>query len=290
MKLPDFEFKSPTTVEEAVAMLMEADGEAKLLAGGQSLLPVMAFRLAAPAVLVDLSRVAALKGIRVDDRGVHIGAMTTWRDIEDDQRLKTAAPLVSAAIEYIAHYQIRNRGTIGGSLSHADPSAEMPGVVVTCDALLEVVSSDGTRLVPADEFFQGPLTTCLDPVEILTAVHFPLWSARRLWAFEEFAQRRGDFAYAGIALHYETSAKGAIEDAHVGLIGATSVPRRLAVAEAALNGRQLDEATIAAAARAASAAAEAEDDIHASGAYRRSLVGTLVERALIAASIRAVAA
>ncbi|HMJ45178.1 MAG TPA: FAD binding domain-containing protein, partial [Pseudolabrys sp.] len=126
MKLPDFEFKSPTTVEEAVAMLMEADGEAKLLAGGQSLLPVMAFRLAAPAVLVDLARVAALKGIRVDDRGVRIGAMTTWRDIEDDQRLKTAAPLVSAAIEYIAHYQIRNRGTIGGSLSHADPSAEMP--------------------------------------------------------------------------------------------------------------------------------------------------------------------
>jgi aerobic carbon-monoxide dehydrogenase medium subunit len=286
MKLPDFEFKSPGTVDEAVAMLMEADGEAKLLAGGQTLLPVMAFRLATPAVLVDLSGVATLKGIRLDDRGVHIGAMTTWRDIEDDHRLKMAAPLVSAVIEHIAHYQIRNRGTIGGSLSHADPSAEMPGVVVACDALVEIASSEGTRLVPAHEFFQGPLTTCLGPAEILTTVHFPLWPATRSWAFEDFAQRRGDFAYAGIALHYETSATDTIEDAHIGLIGATSVPRRLTDAEVALNGRRLDEATMAGAACAASIAAEAEDDLRASGAYRKALVSTLVERALIAASTR----
>jgi carbon-monoxide dehydrogenase medium subunit len=287
MKLPDFEFKSPATVAEAVGMLMEADGEAKLLAGGQTLLPVMAFRLAAPAILIDLSGVQELKGISIDDTGVRIGAMTTWRDIEDDQRLRTAAPLVSAAIEHIAHYQIRNRGTIGGSLSHADPAAEMPGVVVACDACLEIVGSNGMRSVPANEFFLGPLTTCLSADEVLTAVRFPPWPATRLWAFEEFAQRRGDFAYAGIALFHETGATGLVENAHIGLIGATSVPRRLGVAEAALNGRRLDGATIAAAAQLASSEADAEDDIHASAAYRKALVGTLLERALKAAAERA---
>lgn len=290
MKLPDFELKSPATVEEAVAMLLAADGDAKLLAGGQTLLPVMAFRLATPAVLIDLSGVAALKGIRVDGDGVHIGGMTTWREIEDDARLKTAAPLVAAAIEHIAHYQIRNRGTIGGSLSHADPAAEMPGVVVACDAAIEIAGPEGVRNVPAHAFFEGPLTTCIGPAEVLTAVHFPSWAPTRAWAFEEFAQRRGDFAYAGIALHYRSGKAGTVDDAHIGLIGATSVPRRLGDAEAALNGRRLDATTIASAAAAASMAAEADDDVHASAAYRKSLVGTLVERALAAASARATAA
>jgi carbon-monoxide dehydrogenase medium subunit len=286
MKLPHFEFKSPATVDEAVGMLLEADGEAKLIAGGQTLLPVMAFRLAAPALLIDLSGIASLKGISVSANGVSIGAMTTWREIGDDARLWTAAPLVAAVIEHIAHYQIRNRGTIGGSLSHADPSAEMPGVVVACEAEIEIAGPEGVRRVTAEDFFQAPLTTCLEPADVLVAVHFPPWMPKRAWAFEEFAQRRGDFAYAGIALHYMTDDRGLIHDAHIAVIGATSFPRRLTDAEAALNGDALGAATISAAAKAAEAAAEGDDDIHATGAYRKALVCTLVERALSAASQR----
>lgn len=286
MKLPAFEYRSPNSVAEVIRILADEQGEAKIIAGGQSLVPVMAYRFASPSVLIDLARVEGLRGIVIDDAGVCIGAMTRWREIEDHVGLRTACPLAGAAVAHIAHYQIRNRGTIGGSLAHADPSAEMPGIVVTCDAHIDVEGPSGTRCIAAQDFFLGPLTTCLAEDEVLKAVRFPAWPAGRRWAFDEFAQRRGDFAFAGIALYYDVQDDGSVGNAHVGVIGATDVPRRLTPVEQVLNGRQLDDALVAQAARIAAASVTPGDDLHASAAYRRSLVGTLVERALITASTR----
>ncbi len=286
MKLPSFDYQSPTSLAEVIRILSEEQGEAKIIAGGQTLVPVMAFRLVNPTVLVDLALVPELKGITIDDAGVSIGAMVRWRDIGDDVRLRTACPLAAAAIEHIAHYQIRNRGTIGGSLAYADSAAEMPGIVVTCEAQLELAGPSGTRLVAASDFFVGPLTTCLAEDEVLVAVRFPAWPARRRWAFDEFAQRRGDFAFAGIALYYDELADGSAVNTHVGVIGATDVPRRLEAVEQAINGKRLDDAVIAAAAAVASVSVDPRDDMYCSAAYRRALVGTLVERTLLTASTR----
>src|SRR5947207_10223501 len=163
MKLPPFEYACPTTVSEAVALLASHDGEAKALAGGQSLVPMMAFRLAAPALLVDLRKLDELRRISITHEGVALGALVRWRDIEDDIRLRTAHPLLVAAIMHVAHYQIRNRGTVGGSIAHADPAAEMPGIAVTCEAQIAVVGKSGARVIPAADFFVGPLMTALEP-------------------------------------------------------------------------------------------------------------------------------
>jgi carbon-monoxide dehydrogenase medium subunit len=286
MKLPPFEYKSPTSLAEAVAILAAEGGGARPLAGGQSLLPVLAFRLAAPSILVDLRRIPDLRRITIDDKGVHLGAMTRWRDIEDDKRLRTAHPLLVAAIGHVAHYQIRNRGTVGGSLAHADPATEMPGIAVTCDAEIEVVGPSGARTLAAADLFVGPLTTSLQPDEIITGVRLPPWPRARRWGFEEFSKRRGDYALAAVAACYDEDEKGRARDAHIGVIGAADTPIRLSAAEQVLNGRAIDDATIAAAARAASEAVDPPDDIHAPPAYRRALVGTLLERALKRASLR----
>src|SRR5258705_671653 len=200
MKLPAFDYACPTTLPEAVQLLASGDGEAKALAGGQSLVPMLAFRLAQPALLVDLRKLSDLRGIRISEKGVTLGAMVRWRDIEDDKRLNTAHPLLKAAIAHVAHYQIRNRGTVGGSLAHADPAAEMPGIAVTCDAEIAVVGTSGQRVIKAADFFQGPLMTALTSDEIIVEVRLPAWPAGRRWGFEEFARRRGDFAIAAAAL------------------------------------------------------------------------------------------
>ncbi len=284
MKLPPFEYASPTTLVEAIALLAAGAGTAKAIAGGQSFVPVMAFRLAAPGLLVDLRRVPGLDRIDIDDKGVRLGAKVRWRDIEDDARLRTAHPLLQAAIAHVAHYQIRNRGTAGGSLAHADPAAEMPGIAVTCDAQLVLAGSSGTRVVPAAEFFTGALSTVLADDELIVEIRLPPWPAKRRWAFEEFALRRGDFALAGVAAFYDEDASGRATNAHIGVIGACTRPHRLGQAEAALNGKVVDAAAIQSAASAASAAVDPPGDLHASAAYRRSLVGTLLERALQRAS------
>jgi carbon-monoxide dehydrogenase medium subunit len=288
MKLPSFQYRRPTSVEEAVHILADEKGAAKVIAGGQSLIPILAFRLASPTILVDLNGITGLDDIAISETGAMIGAMVRWRDLEKHHALRKACPLVVAAVGHIAHYQIRNRGTIGGSIAHADPAAEMPGVVVTCDARIEAAGKGGVRQINASDFFLSPLTTCLASDEIIKAIHFPPWPRARRWAFEEFAQRRGDFAYAGVALHYDECENGRLENAHLGVIGATHIPRRLDTVEDVLNGQKLDDSVIALAAKAASQSVEPDDDIHASAAYRRALVGTLVERALVAASKRAV--
>jgi carbon-monoxide dehydrogenase medium subunit len=279
MKLPPFEYACPATLKEAVALLASHDGEAKPLAGGQSLMPMMAFRVAQPSLLVDLRKLPDLNKIAIDKDGVRLGAMVRWRDIQDDKRLAKAHPLLQAAIAHVAHYQIRNRGTVGGSVCHADPAAEMPGIAVTCDAEMTVMGKDGQRLIKAADFFLGALTTALKPDEILVEVKLPAWPASRRFGFQEFARRRGDFAMAGVAAFYDPDG-GKAANAHVGVIGVGDRPRRLGKAETTINGNKIDEATIAGAAKVASAEVEAQDDIHASAAYRRALTGTLLERAL----------
>lgn len=284
MKFSAFEYATPATLEEAVALLAAGGGTAKAISGGQSLLPAMAFRLAAPTLLVDLRKLPGLDRITLGGDGVRLGAKVRWRDIEDDARLGTAHPLLVAAIAHVAHYQIRNRGTVGGNLAHADPASELPGVAVTCNAEIVLTGTKGTRVVRAADFFLGPLSTVLADDELVVQVRLPAWPAGRRWGFEEFARRRGDFAVAGIAAFYDPDARGVARNAHIGVIGACQSPHRLAGAEAALNGRVVDERAILEAATAAAAEVDPPTDLHASAAYRRALVKTLLERVLMRAS------
>jgi aerobic carbon-monoxide dehydrogenase medium subunit len=279
MKLPLFEYACPTSISEAVALLASHDGEAKPLAGGQSLVPMMAFRVASPSLLVDLRKLAELRQIKITTDGVTLGAMVRWCDILEDARLKTSHPLLVAAVEHVAHYQIRNRGTAGGSIAHADPAAEMPGIVVTCEAQIAVMGKAGARTIAADDFFRGPLMTALEPGEIITEIRLPAWPTKRRFGFQEFARRRGDFAMAAAAVFYDDD-NGKARNAHVGVIGVADRPLRLSSVEAVINGQKIDDAVIAKAEAAASAAVDPADDIHSSGAYRRALVGVMVERAL----------
>jgi carbon-monoxide dehydrogenase medium subunit len=284
MKLPPFEYACPTSISEAVALLVAHDGEAKLLAGGQSLVPMLAFRVAAPALLVDLRKLLELRQIKVGVGGVTLFAMARWSDILKDTRLRKAHPLLVAAIGHVAHYQIRNRGTVGGSLAHADPAAEMPGIAVTCEAKIAVIGKAGQRVIAAKDFFQGPLMTALGADEIITEIRFPAWPASRRFGFSEFARRRGDFALAAAALFYDEDGEGKAGNAHVGVIGVADAPLRLTAVENVLNGHKIDDAAIAKAEAAASAAVEPSDDIHATGAYRKTLIGVMVERALRSAA------
>jgi carbon-monoxide dehydrogenase medium subunit len=279
MKLPPFEYACPTSLSEAVALLAAHDGDAKAIAGGQSLVPMMAFRVASPSLLVDLRKLAELRQIKIAQDGVTLGAMARWREILDHAQLRAAHPLLVAAIDHVAHYQIRNRGTVGGSIAHADPAAEMPGIAVTCEAQIAVVGSSGSRVIKAADFFVGPLMTGLKADEIITEIRLPAWPAKRRWGFQEFARRRGDFAMAAAAVFYDDDG-GKARDAHVGVIGVGDRPLRLDAVERVLNGQKVDDATIAKAEAATSAAVDPPDDIHASGAYRRALAGVMVERAL----------
>src|SRR5215470_2673400 len=265
MKLPAFEYACPATLAEAVTLLASRE-EAKALAGGQSLVPMMAFRIASPSLLVDLHKLTDLRQIAIDNGGVRLGAMVRWRDIEDDGRIDAAHPLLKAAVSHVAHYQIRNRGTVGGSIAHADPAAEMPGIAVSCDAEIAVVGAAGPRVIPVDDIFIAPLTTVLAADEIITEIRLPAWPPQRRWGFREFSRRRGDFAMAAAAVFYDVDNAGRAQNAHIGAIGVGD----LTVCERA--------------GAAASAGVSPQTDIHASSAYRKSLIGTMVERALESAA------
>ena len=279
MKLPAFDYALPATIEEAVSLLASRSGNAKVISGGQSLVPMLAFRLAAPALLVDLKRLQGLNRIGITEDGVRLGAKVRWCEIDRDESLKGAHPLLVEAVRHVAHYQIRNRGTVGGSLAHADPAAEMPGIAITCEAELTIVGPQGQRVEKASNFFKGALTTSLASDEILTEVKLPPWPAGRRWAFLEFARRRGDFALAGVALFYELLA-GKITDIRIGAIGVGDIPLRLRAVETVLNGQTLDERAIEAAAAAARQSVDPPSDIHAPAEYRRALLATLLARAL----------
>ena len=280
MKFPAFDYASPASLAEAVGLLAGRREDAMLLAGGQSLMPILAFRMASPGLLVDLKNVPGLDGIGLGADGVRLGGRVRWCDIERHAGLAEAHPLLAEGTRHIAHYQIRNRGTVGGSLALADPAAELPGLAVTCDADLILTGPAGDRTVAAGDFFLGPMTTALEPDEILTELSLPAWPAGRCWGFQEFARRRGDFALAGIALHYDRDGTGRAAGTRIGVFGAGDRPHRLQAAEAAVDGTRVDEAAIAAAAAAASVEIDPMDDHHAPADYRRALVGTLVERAL----------
>ena len=286
MKLPNFEYVAPSTPAEVVKLLAEHRGEAKVIAGGQSLLPTMAFRLSQPSVLVDVRKLESLSRIAIDEAGVLLGARVRWVDIESHAELTQAHPLLVEAIRHVAHYQVRNRGTVGGSLAHADPASELPCIAVTCEAELRVLGPAGERRIKAADFFQGPLTTALRDDELILDVRLPSWPAQRRWAFSEFARRPGDFALAGVALFYELDHEQRAVNSHIGVVGACYCTSRLPQAEHALNGKAVNAESVREVAAIAAQEIDAPDDFHASAEYRRALLGTLLERSLSAAARR----
>jgi len=277
VKPPPFRYLRPDTAEGVLDALAEYGDEAKLLAGGQSLVPLLNFRLARPTVLIDLQLVDTLRGIERREGTCVVGAMTRQSEAERSQDLRSSCPLVGQALALVGHLQIRNRGTVGGSVAHADPAAELPAVVLALDAELIVRGSAGDRSVPAAEFFVGPFTTALGPDELLTHVRFPATLGARTM-FLELARRSGDFALAGVCA-IDRGARGSADVALVG-IGVGGSPVRLSTAEATVHGRELTDEVVREAAEAASAAVDPPTDIHADSDYRRELLGVLVRRAL----------
>ncbi len=270
---------APSSLDEAVSILAAHAGKARPITGGQSLIPILALRLAEPSLLVDLRNIPGLDAIVISQAGVSLGAKVRWCDIEAHVQLRSAHPLLAAAVAHIGHSQVRNRGTVGGSLAHADLAAELPGIAVTCDAEIVTVGASGARTISSAEFFLGPLSTALEPDELIVELRLPPWPARRRWGFQEFARQRGGFAMAGVALFYDER-DGVAAGTHIAVIGACSRVQRILTAEAALDGRVVNDETIRLAAQAATAAVDPADEADASSAYRRALVGTLVGRAL----------
>ena len=237
MKPPAFEYAAPRTVAEAAALLRASDGEAKLLAGGQSLMPLLAMRLARPSLLVDLGRIEELDYVREDAGSIAIGAMTTKTTVERSALVRTRQPLLFDATRLIAHPQIRNRGTVGGSMAQADPAAEYPAAALALGATLRLASEGGERSVPAADFFLSALTTAIEPAEILTEVRVPMLAPNTGWSVLEIARRHGDFALAGTIV--TLSARGRrIASARIVLFGVAPVPVRVRAGEAALVGEK----------------------------------------------------
>lgn len=284
MKPAPFDYVAPRSLDEAVAALAEGGPEAKLLAGGQSLIPLLNFRLARPALLVDLNRVAELAYVRPRNRGTAIGAMTRQMTIERDRALSEKQPLLAEAIRWVGHAAIRSRGTIGGSLAHADPAAELPAVAVCLDAQLSVVGPRGRRTVSADDFFVGYLSTALLPDEILVETWLPPLKPRTGQAWLEFARRHGDFALAGVAVSLSLEDE-MVADARIVLTGVGGKPVRAREAETLLVGGSVHERA-SAAAEAARSAIDPDADIHATKEYRAHLASVLTERAILLAHER----
>jgi len=281
MKPPAFDYAAPGSLDEALALLAAKGDGAKLLAGGQSFVPALNFRLARPEFIIDLNRVPGLAGIRRDrDGGLLIGAMTRVRAIERSEVVARSNPLLHSAIPWIAHVPIRNRGTIGGSLAHADPAAELPAIALACDAILVATGILGKRDIAARDFFLGVFTTALRAGEILTDIRFPVWPPNRRHGFAEFARRHGDFAIVGVAATIDVAADGAVGDARIVVFGAGDTPRRAREAEAALAGSHPDTGALQRAAALAANHVDPPSDHHASAEYRRELAGTLTRRVL----------
>ena len=282
MKLPEFEYAAPTTVAEAVGLLAEHQDEASVLAGGQSLIPLMALRLARPAVLIDINGVEELSGVSVTDGQVTIGAMTREYVAEESETVAQAVPLLAAALPLIGHEAIRSRGTIGGSLAHADPAAELPAVALALDAEFVVRSRAGDRVVPAAEWFEGYLATSRRPDEILVEVRFPAAGPGTGAAFQEVARRHGDFAIVGVAASL-TLTDGAISDARLAFAGLADVPVRAADAEGLLVGEEPSAELFEEAARRATGGIDPPGDLNGSPEYRKKVAAALVRRGLRAA-------
>lgn len=289
MKPAPFEYVAPDSLEEAVAVLAAHDGEAKVLSGGQSLMPLLNMRLARPEVLVDLARIPGLDFVREDAEGaLVIGAMTRQRTVELSPLVRDKHPLVLAATQHVAHPQNRNQGTFGGSLAHADPSAEYPALAVALGAQFTAVGPDGSRTIDADDFFVTYLTTDLAAEEILTEIRLPALPPRAAWSFTELARRHGDYALAGVAAYFTLDAAGRCDAARVVLFGVGATPLRASTAENTLLGARPSPELFASVGKAVCEEIEdAPSDIHASAAQRRALAGTLTARGLADAARRA---
>ena len=283
MKPAPFAYRDPDTVDEVLALLAEHGDDAKLLAGGQSLGPMLNMRVVTPAVIVDLNRVRVLaaRGFSAG-AGFALGALVRQAELEDDSGFAASQPLAAAALPWIAHRPIRNRGTVAGSLVHADPAAEWGGIVLALDARLVVRRAGAPpRVVAAEDFFTGILETAVEPEDLLAEVRLPPWPEGARWGFREFARRRGDFALAGVACRFEVDgAGGGCRSVRIGLIGVGDTAVRARRAEAVLEGGPPGPEAFAAAAAVARGEVDPLDDGHASAGYRRHLVEVLVEDAL----------
>ena len=287
MKPAPFTYAAPTTLEEALALLAEYGDTAKLLAGGQSLMPLMNLRLARPQYIIDLNRIAGLDAIQERDSALVIGTMTRQRSLERLPDVRQHYPLLYEATTLIGHVAIRNRGTVGGSIAHADPAAELPAVLLAHGGSVQVQGPRGTRQIGADDLFRTYLTTALEPDEILTEVYFPRWPAGTGWCFMEESRRHGDFAMVGVAVLLTLDAAQRCTQVAVALCGVGDRPHKVAAAPALLLGHPLDEARLRDVAQAAAAEIEPDSDLHASAEFRRHLSTVLTQRALRQAAARA---
>jgi len=288
LKPAPFEYHAPASAAEAASLLAELGDGAKVLAGGQSLIPMLALRLAIFDHLVDIGRIAELKGIERRDGGLWVGSCTTDAAVEASAEVSAAVPLLARATPFVGHFQIRSRGTLGGSIAHADPAAEYPAVALALDARMEVVSARGRRTIAAADFFDGLWTTSMAPDEILCGVWFPTWGGRSGFAVEEFARRHGDFAIAGATVAVELDGEDRIRRCAIGLIGLGSTPERATAAEAELAGRPLAEVEAEEVGRLAMAGlAAVPGDLHGSAGYRRRVGAAMAARAWTAAAAEA---
>lgn len=280
MKPAPFTYHAPSSVEEAVALLADLGEEAKPIAGGQSLIPMLALRLAVFEHLVDLRRLDELRGVQRQDGSVRIGAATTQAALERSAEVAESLPLLARATPLIGHFQIRNRGTIGGSLAHADAAAEYPAVALALDAGFEALSPRGRRTIPAATFFTGLWSTDLAADEVLTGVTFPVWRGRRGFAIEEFARRHGDFAIAGAAVAVELDTAARITRCGISLFGLGPTPERAAGAETALIGSPVTDIQPDDLAHTVVSALESvPSDLHGPAEYRKQVAAAMVARA-----------
>ena len=279
-----FDYIAPATLDEALALLSQHGDDAKVLAGGHSLIPAMKLRLAQPQLLVDIGRIKGLSYIREEAGQIRIGAMTTHYQIESSARLREICPILPVAAGQIGDVQVRNKGTIGGSLAHSDPAADWPAVALALDAELLAISSNGERTIRAADFFVDLFTTALEPGEILSEIRITAPQAGTGQAYLKAPQPASGFAVVGVAVSLKLDASGKCESASVGVTGVASKAYRATAVESALKGTALDEATIVAAASHATDGVQVNGDLFASAEYRRHLASVYVRRAIQAAS------
>lgn len=288
MKPAPFEYLAPLELQEVLESLQQYGEEAKVLAGGQSLMPLMNLRLARPKVIIDINRLSRLSSISAAaNGGLVIGALTRQRAIERSATVQEFNPLLAAAMPLIAHFQIRNRGTIGGSLAHADPAAELPAVSVVIGAEFVLQSARRERVVRAEDFFVDTMTTAIEPDELLTEVRMPAWRPGLGWAIDEISRRRGDFAMVGVTVLVQMDGSEACKDARIALFGVGGRPVRVPRAEGMLRGKAPDQKTLLEIAKSVSDELDPDSDVHASAEYRREVGGVLTRRALEKALVRA---
>lgn len=283
MKPPAVEYALPADVREAVSLLAEHGPDAKVLAGGQSLVPLMSFRLARPSILIDINRIGGLDRIEAQNGSLLIGAMTRQRDVELSEVAAAAVPLLPRALRLVGHVAIRNRGTVGGSLAHADPAAELPTLVAALGGELVVEGPNGSRSIAADDYFVGTFTTSMAHDEVLVGVRLPRLPAETGVAVEELARRHGDFAIVGAMAAVHLAVDGSVDLVRVAASGVDSVPVRLHAAEAVLAGARPTSDAIDAAAATVATSINPTDDVHAPASYRKEIAQLLVKRALGAA-------